>query len=77
VGTPLEKHAHEHEVFILRGGAILRGKDKKSRLRLATPSLSLPLRSTNLKTQAKNHFNFCAQKKHLRTKVDVGFWSEN
>lgn len=23
--TPLEKHAHEHEVFILRGTALLRG----------------------------------------------------
>ena len=23
--TPLEKHAHEHEVFILRGKALLRG----------------------------------------------------
>lgn len=29
MGTPLEKHAHEHEVFILRGRAILRGKDKE------------------------------------------------
>jgi quercetin dioxygenase-like cupin family protein len=23
--TPLEKHAHEHEVFMLRGRALLRG----------------------------------------------------
>jgi len=27
--TPLEKHAHEHEVFILRGTALLRGGDQK------------------------------------------------
>lgn len=28
--TPLEKHAHEHEVFVLRGSGILRGKDKET-----------------------------------------------
>ena len=27
--TPLEKHAHEHEVFILRGTASLRGGDQE------------------------------------------------
>ncbi len=27
--TPLEKHAHEHEVFILRGRALVRGGDKE------------------------------------------------
>jgi quercetin dioxygenase-like cupin family protein len=27
--TPLEKHAHEHEVFILRGKALVRGGDKE------------------------------------------------
>jgi quercetin dioxygenase-like cupin family protein len=27
--TPLEKHAHEHEVFILRGTALLRGGDQE------------------------------------------------
>lgn len=27
--TPLEKHAHEHEVFILRGRVLVRGGDKE------------------------------------------------
>jgi quercetin dioxygenase-like cupin family protein len=27
--TPLEKHAHEHEVFMLRGRALVRGGDKE------------------------------------------------
>lgn len=27
--TPLEKHAHEHEVFILRGTALLRGENRE------------------------------------------------
>lgn len=27
--TPLEKHAHEHEVFILRGRALVLGGDKE------------------------------------------------
>jgi len=27
--TPLEKHAHEHEVFMLRGKALVRGGDKE------------------------------------------------
>jgi quercetin dioxygenase-like cupin family protein len=27
--TPLEKHAHEHEVFVLRGRAMVRGGDKE------------------------------------------------
>lgn len=27
--TPLEKHAHEHEVFILQGRALVRGGDKE------------------------------------------------
>jgi len=27
--TPLEKHAHEHEVFMLKGRALVRGGDKK------------------------------------------------
>jgi len=27
--TPLEKHEHEHEVFILKGEGILRSKDKE------------------------------------------------
>lgn len=27
--TPLEKHAHEHEVFILRGTALLRGENQE------------------------------------------------
>jgi len=27
--TPLEKHAHEHEVFILRGKALLRGGNQE------------------------------------------------
>jgi len=27
--TPLEKHAHEHEVFVLRGRALVRGGDKE------------------------------------------------
>jgi len=27
--TPLEKHAHEHEVFILRGKALVRGGNKE------------------------------------------------
>jgi quercetin dioxygenase-like cupin family protein len=27
--TPLERHAHEHEVFILHGKAILRGEGKE------------------------------------------------
>ncbi len=28
--TPLERHAHEHEVFILRGKASVRGGDKEA-----------------------------------------------
>lgn len=31
--TPLEKHAHEHEVFILRGRALLRGKEQEIELK--------------------------------------------
>jgi mannose-6-phosphate isomerase-like protein (cupin superfamily) len=27
--TPLEKHAHEHEVFMLRGTVLVRGRDKE------------------------------------------------
>jgi len=27
--TPLEKHAHEHQVFILRGSALLRGTNQE------------------------------------------------
>jgi len=27
--TPLEKHTHEHEVFMLRGRALVRGGDKE------------------------------------------------
>jgi quercetin dioxygenase-like cupin family protein len=27
--TPMEKHAHEHEVFMLRGRALVRGGDKE------------------------------------------------
>ncbi|MFQ5999539.1 MAG: cupin domain-containing protein [Candidatus Bathyarchaeia archaeon] len=27
--TPLERHAHEHEVFILRGKALVRGGDRE------------------------------------------------
>jgi len=27
--TPLEKHAHEHEVFMLQGRALVRGGDKE------------------------------------------------
>jgi len=27
--TPLEKHEHEHEVFVLKGEGILRSKDKE------------------------------------------------
>ena len=27
--TPLEKHAHEHEVFMLRGRALVRGGEKE------------------------------------------------
>ncbi len=27
--TPLEKHAHEHEVFMLRGRALLRGEKQE------------------------------------------------
>jgi quercetin dioxygenase-like cupin family protein len=27
--TPLERHAHEHEVFMLRGRALVRGGDKE------------------------------------------------
>ena len=27
--TPLERHAHEHEVFILRGKVLVRGGDKE------------------------------------------------
>jgi quercetin dioxygenase-like cupin family protein len=27
--TPLERHAHEHEVFMLRGRAMVRGGDKE------------------------------------------------
>jgi quercetin dioxygenase-like cupin family protein len=27
--TPLEKHAHEHEVFMLRGRALLRGRKQE------------------------------------------------
>ncbi|MDH5419033.1 MAG: cupin domain-containing protein [Candidatus Bathyarchaeota archaeon] len=27
--TPLEKHAHEHEVFVLRGRVLVRGGDKE------------------------------------------------
>ena len=27
--TPLERHAHEHEVFVLRGRALVRGGDKE------------------------------------------------
>jgi len=27
--TPLERHAHEHEVFMLRGKALVRGGDKE------------------------------------------------
>ena len=31
--TPLEKHAHEHEVFILRGRALLRGGEQEVELK--------------------------------------------
>ncbi len=31
--TPLEKHAHEHEVFILRGRALLRGGGEEVELK--------------------------------------------
>lgn len=31
--TPLEKHAHEHEVFILRGRALLRGGGEEAELK--------------------------------------------
>ncbi|MGB9778615.1 MAG: hypothetical protein ACPLW8_04340 [Candidatus Bathyarchaeales archaeon] len=41
--TAHEKHAHEHEVFILRGKGIIRGKDAEM------PSSFLPSRSTDLK----------------------------
>ena len=27
--TPLERHAHEHEVFVLRGRALVKGGDKE------------------------------------------------
>ena len=28
--TPLERHGHEHEVFMLRGKALVRGGDKEA-----------------------------------------------
>jgi len=31
--TPLEKHAHEHEVFILQGRALLRGGEQEIELK--------------------------------------------
>lgn len=31
--TPLEKHAHEHEVFMLRGRALLREKEQEIELK--------------------------------------------
>ncbi|MCW4021053.1 MAG: cupin domain-containing protein [Candidatus Bathyarchaeota archaeon] len=31
--TPLEKHAHEHEVFMLRGRALLRGGEQEVELK--------------------------------------------
>ncbi len=31
--TPLEKHAHEHEIFILRGRALLRGGGQEVELK--------------------------------------------
>ena len=32
--TPLERHEHEHEVYVLRGEGILRGEGREFRLRL-------------------------------------------
>lgn len=32
--TPLERHEHEHEVFMLRGKALVRGENQESMVKL-------------------------------------------
>jgi len=47
---PLERHAHEHEVFILRGKALIRGGEREA---IATQG-SVIFISSNEKHQFKN-----------------------
>jgi quercetin dioxygenase-like cupin family protein len=40
--TPYHSHAHEHEIYVLGGQAVLRGKSQEHELRAGSTALVLP-----------------------------------
>lgn len=67
--TPLEKHAHEHEVFVIQGKALVQGGDQEAVVKLEASSLFPLSKNISSRTSAMNQLNSCARKKLSRRRL--------
>jgi len=64
--TPFERHAHEHEVFMLRGKALVRGGGQEVKVESGVSYSFRPTSCTSSRMSVKSQSNSCARRKLLR-----------